>query len=134
MTPLIVGLVLAVAVGVFATTVGLDRDRAFYPAVTLVVAHYYILFAVLGDSTHALQLELLVAAGFLVLAVVGFRTSLWFVVVALAAHGGLDLVHGRVIANPGVPSYWPPFCLGYDVAAAAYLAVMLTRGRIRATA
>ena len=55
-------------------------------------------------------------------------------VIALAAHGLMDLVHGSVIANPGVPAWWPSFCLTYDVTAAAYLASLLLTGRVRATA
>jgi hypothetical protein len=129
---LLVGAFLALAVGLFATSVGLDRDRAFYPAVTIVIASYYALFAVMGAATHALFLESLVGAAFLAVAVLGFRSSLWVVVAALMAHGILDLVHGRVISNPGVPSWWPQFCLTYDVSAAGYLAWLLKCGRIRA--
>jgi hypothetical protein len=131
---LLVGAVLAFAVGLFATTSGLDRDRAFYPVLTIVVAHYYALFAVMGASTHALVLESLVCAVFLAVAVTGFRWSLWVVVVALAAHGIFDLTHAAVISNPGVPSWWPEFCLTFDVTAAAYLAWLLKSGRIRAAA
>jgi hypothetical protein len=56
------------------------------------------------------------------------------VVVALAAHGIFDLVHGSAIPNPGVPTWWPEFCLAYDVTAAVYLAWLLKSGRIRAAA
>lgn len=129
---LMVGAFLAVIVGLFATAVGLDRDRAFYPTVTIVVASYYALFAVMGASMHALMLESLVGAVFLALAAAGFRSSLWVVVAALAGHGIFDLAHGSLIANPGVPGWWPAFCLMYDVTAATYLAWLLTRGRIRA--
>jgi hypothetical protein len=129
---LLVGAFLALAVGLLATASGLDRDRAFYPTVTIVIASFYALFAVMGASTHALVLESLVGAVFLAVAVAGFRSSLWVVVAALAAHGIFDLVHGRVIANPGVPSWWPAFCLTYDLTAAAYLAWLLGSGRIRA--
>jgi hypothetical protein len=129
---LFVGAFLALAVGLFATSLGLDRDRAFYPTVTIVIASYYALFAVMGASTHVLVLESLVGAVFLAVAVSGFRSSLWVVVVALVAHGMFDLVHGRVISNPGVPSWWPQFCLTFDVSAAAYLAWLLKCGRIRA--
>lgn len=129
---LIVGILLALAVGLFATTVGLDRDRAFYPTVTIVVGSLYSLFAVMGASTHALLLESLVGAIFLAAAAVGFRSSLWVVVVALAAHGLFDLIHGRVITNPGVPVWWPQFCAAYDIVAAAYLGVLLKSGRVRA--
>ncbi|HEV8700263.1 MAG TPA: hypothetical protein VGV60_03215 [Candidatus Polarisedimenticolia bacterium] len=129
---LLVGAFLAFAVGLFATGVGLDRDRAFYPTVTIVIASYYALFAVMGASTHARILESLVGALFLVVAIAGFRSSLWIVVVALAAHGIFDLGHGRVISNPGVPGWWPEFCLTYDVTAAGYLAWLLKSGRTRA--
>ena len=125
---LLVGVFLAVAVGLFATVVGLDRDRGFYPTVMIVIAFLYALFAVMGASTRALVLESLVGVVFLALAVAGFRSSLWLVVVALAAHGVFDLVHGKAISNPGVPAWWPPFCFAYDVAAAAYLAWLLKSG------
>ena len=121
-------------VGVLATTVRLDRDRAFYPTVTIVVASYYALFAVMGASTHTLVLELLAGAVFLLAAAYGFRSSLWLVVGALAAHGIFDLVHGFAIPNPGVPAWWPAFCAGYDVMAAVYLAWLLRKGRVRAAA
>ena len=131
---LVIGALLAFAVGLFATGVGLDRDRAFYPVVTIVVASYYALFAVMGGSTHALVLELLVGAVFLAVAASGFRSSLWLVAAALAAHGIFDLSHGALISNPGVPRWWPGFCLSYDVTAAAYLAWLLQRRRNRAAA
>lgn len=129
---LLVGALLAFAVGLFARASGLDRDRAFYPTVAIVVASYYSLFAVIGASTRALVLESLVAGAFAALATLGFRASLWIVVIALGTHGVFDLAHGRVISNPGVPSWWPAFCLTYDATAAAFLAWLLTTGRIRA--
>jgi hypothetical protein len=39
------GLLLSVAVARFATAIGLDRERAFYPTVLMVIASYYVLFA-----------------------------------------------------------------------------------------
>jgi hypothetical protein len=123
----LVGAMLALAVGGLATAVGLDRDRAFYPTVLIVIASYYALFAVEGEATHALVVEAVVATAFLAVAIAGFRYSLWLVVAALAAHGILDMVHGQVIANPGVPTWWPAFCLTYDGVAAAYLAFLLSR-------
>lgn len=120
------------AVGMFARLSGLDRDRAFYPTVAIVVASYYCLFAVMGASTRALALETLAAGAFLAAAVIGFRSSLWVAVIALGGHGVFDLVHGAVISNPGVPGWWPAFCSSYDVAAAAFLAWLLASGRVRA--
>jgi hypothetical protein len=131
---LLVGALLALSVGIFATATGLDRDRAFYPVVTIVIAAYYALFAVMGGSTRALVLESLAGAIFVAAAVAGFKRSLWIVVVSLAAHGIFDLGHGALLANPGVPPFWPEFCLTYDVVAAAYLAWLLRGGRVRAAA
>ena len=125
----LVGVSLALAVSLGASFVGLDRDRAFYPTVAVVVASYYGLFAVLGGSNAALVLESLAAASFVFVAMVGFRTNLWLVVIALGAHGIFDLIHGELISNPGLPSYWPAFCFAYDVVAAGYLAWLLGSSR-----
>src|SRR5437016_2765850 len=97
----IVGVVLALGVSGLATVVGLDRDRAFYPTLTIVIASYYGLFAVIGGSLHALVLESAGIAAFLLLSLIGFRFTLWWVVAALAAHGVFDWFHGRLIADPG---------------------------------
>ena len=131
--PYLIGVVLALTVSVFAAVVGLDRDRAFYPTVLIVIACYYVLFAVIGGSSHALLVETLVMAGFLLLAAIGFRGNLWLVVAALAGHGIFDLVHRRVVTNPGVPAWWPAFCLTYDITAAALLGwLLIRRGDARA--
>ncbi len=129
---LLIGALLALSVGLFATGVGLDRDRSFYPVVMIVIALLYVLFAVMGGSTPALLVEILLCVAFCVVAVIGFKGSLWVVVGALAAHGVQDSFHTSVIANPGVPRWWPAFCLTYDVVAAAYLAWLLRAGRLRA--
>ena len=128
--PLIVGLALAIGVGIFAVVSGFDRDRAFYPTLLIVIASYYCLFAVLGGgSPPLLGLEVALLALFAGLAVIGFRSSLWFVAAGLLAHGLSDFVRGDLISNPGVPIWWPMFCGGFDVAAAAFLAWRLVIDR-----
>jgi hypothetical protein len=127
MTAVIVGVLLAPAVGLFARLSGLDRDRAFYPTVLAVVASYYDLFAVMGATVSVLLIELAVTGLFLVAVVAGFRRSLWIVVAGLFAHGVFDYLHPLLYDNPGVPAFWPPFCAAYDVVAAAWLAVALRR-------
>jgi hypothetical protein len=106
-----VGAGLALSVGLSATFLGLDRDRAFYPTVMIVIASYYGLFAVMGGSIQVLALESIAIVAFLAASIAGFKRSLWLVVAALAAHGVYDFVHGQLIANPGVPLWWPAFCL-----------------------
>jgi hypothetical protein len=123
--PYVIGVVLSAGVAVFARSVGLDRDRAFYPTVMIVIALYYVLFAVMSGSVQTVLLESVVMVLFAIAAVVGFKSSSWIVVAALAGHGVFDAVHGRVIENTGVPAWWPAWCLAYDVGAAAGLAWLL---------
>jgi hypothetical protein len=119
------GVLLAIAVGVFATAVGFDRDRAFYPTLLAVIASYDVLFAAIARPLGPVAQEAVIMAVFIGLAVAGFRGRPWLVVAGLLAHGGLDLAHERLVANPGVPPWWPMFCMGFDVAAAAWLALEL---------
>ena len=118
----LIGFVLALFVGAFAQWTGFDRDRAFYPTVLIVVASYYVLFAVMGGSTRALVIESMVMITFAAFAVAGFKRSLWLVAAGLAAHGVMDFFHGHIVENPGTPEWWPGFCGAFDVVAAACLA------------
>ena len=126
--PYLIGVGLAFGVSVFARVVGLDRDRAFYPTVLIVIAMLYELYAVIGGSTRALALEAIGAVGFSVLAVLGFKRNLSFAAAGLAAHGVYDYFHGHLFTNPGVPAFWPSFCMSYDVTAAACLAWLQRKG------
>jgi hypothetical protein len=126
----LIGAALAAAVGLLATIVGFDRDRAFYPTVMIVIASYYVLFAISGGATTTLAIEVGVMALFAGAAIAGFKRSLWLVVAALLVHGIFDWLRAPLIANPGVPAWWPPFCLAYDVVAAGYLAVRLMRAPV----
>ena len=134
MLPYVVGIVLSIAVALFARRVGFDRDRAFYPAVLIVVASYYVLFAAMSGSIQTVVLESVVMTLFVIAAVAGFKGSTWIVVAALAGHGVQDAVHGHIVANAGVPAWWPAWCLAYDVGAAGALAWLLMRADVPATA
>lgn len=123
----LIGIALALGVALFAAVAGFERERGFYPMLLLVIASYYPLFAVIGGSPAALAVDAAVLGGFAILAVAGLRRSLWIVVAALAAHAALDLVHARLAPHSGAPAWWPPFCMGFDLAAAAWLALRLRR-------
>src|SRR3954452_6717515 len=127
MLPYVVGIVLSIGVALFARWVGFDRDRAFYPTVLIVIASYYVLFAAMIGSMQTVVLESALMTLFVIAAVAGFKGSAWIVVAALAGHGVQDAVHGHIVANAGVPAWWPAWCLAYDVGAAAALAWLLMR-------
>src|SRR6266853_3431148 len=119
----LIGVILSLAVSCFSSLVCFDRERAFYPTVLIVIASYYVLFAVMGASRRTLIIEIVVAGGFLLVAVFGFRKNFWLVVAALIGHGVFDFVHGFFIDNPGVPHWWPGSCLAFDALLGVFLAV-----------
>ena len=123
----LVGVVLAVAVYAFGMLSGFDRDRVFYPTVLIPVATYYILFAAMADSTAAIVTESLVAGVFLLFSVAGFKRNLWVTAAGLAGHGVFDSFHHLFLQNPGVPVWWPGFCMAFDVVAGGVLALLLSR-------
>ncbi len=129
-----IGVGLALLVGALATVVRLDRDRALYPTVMIVIAAYYPLFAAMNGTSQTLVIESLVGLIFVGMALAGFRGTLWLAVAALAGHGIFDLAHPYLYANPGVPAWWPSFCLAYDVVAAGYLAWLLGSRQVRTRA
>ena len=120
-----IGIAAATAVGLFATVIGFDKERSFYPVVLIVIANLYLLFAAMAKSTGSLVAEAIPALVFVAMAALGFQKTPWFVVAGLALHGVFDFFHHAMIANPGVPAWWPGWCLAYDVVAAAYLAALM---------
>lgn len=125
----LIGVLLTVAVVAFASATGFDRERAFYPTVLIVIASYYALFAVMGASTRTLIIESIVGGVFAVFAVLGFKGSYWILAAAFIGHGVFDVVRHFFIENPGVPQWWPGFCLASDVVFGAWLPVRRLKRR-----
>ncbi len=69
------GIIIALVVSLFASLVGFDKERSFYPTVLVVIASYYGLFAVMGGSVQAALSESVVMAVFLGATVLGFQTQ-----------------------------------------------------------
>jgi hypothetical protein len=123
----VVGVILGLIVGGFATTAGFDRDRSFYPTVLIVIASYYALFAVMGAAQYtALGIEIAVGLVFAAIALLSFKTSMWLAVAGIAGHTVFDFfLHRQLVTNPGMPVWWPGFCGTIDMVIAAWLASRL---------
>ena len=128
----VIGVLLAVGIAALAKFTRFDEDRSFYSTVLVIIASYYVLFAVSGSSNRALVSELVVAVVFSTLAIYGALILPTLVGIGIIAHGLFDLVHDSVIQNAGVPNWWPTFCASIDVALGLWV-VALTRSRLRSS-
>ena len=128
MLPVIIGVSLAVVMGIFARITKFDRDRSFYAVVLIVIATYYVLFACMANE--AIIEEVLAASVFLAIAVAGVYFRPLLLGVGIILHGVFDLFHGAIISNSGVPIWWPAFCASIDVVLGVWV-IYLTRSQKR---
>jgi hypothetical protein len=127
--PVVVGVLLAVGIAALAKFTRFDEDRSFYSTVLVIIASYYVLFAVLGGSGHALVWELVIAVVFSTVAIIGALFFPTLVGAGIIAHGLFDLVHEVIIENSGVPAWWPSFCGSLDALLGLWV-IILTRSRL----
>lgn len=120
------GLLIGLAVPALPALTGIGRGRDFPAIVLIAIAFYYVLFGAMSGSTQALAQESIVATGFVLVAIAGFRVRAWVLAAAIAGHGIFDIVHHAFIDNPGVPAWWPGFCATADIVIGAALALRMT--------
>ena len=127
--PVVIGVLLAVGIAALAKFIRFDQDRSFYSTVLVIIASYYVLFAVLDGSGYALVWELVIVVAFSTVAIIGALFLPTLVGIGIIAHGLFDLVHDVIIENPGVPAWWPSFCGSVDIFLGLWV-VILTRSRL----
>ena len=115
MIAFITGVGLAVVLAIFGKLTGYEKDRSFFPTLLIVIASYYMLFAILDGSVSTILIEIAVAAFFIVLAIWGSYQFPLIVGAAIALHGIFDFMYGHFYLNNGVPVWWPAFCAGIDI-------------------
>ncbi len=128
MIPAVVGVLLAFGIAALGKFTRFDQDRSFYSTVLIIIASYYVLFAVIGGSGHALAWELVIAIAFSIVAIIGAFVLPMLVGVGIIAHGLFDFVHHIFIDNSGVPTWWPLFCGSIDVMLGLWV-IILSRSR-----
>ena len=118
---------LGAAVGVLTIFVArtIRGQRWLYSIGLLVLPSLYALFALQAGEHGVGGKEMLyglpfLAAG-LLFAFVNVRQSAVVVGVFWMLHGLYDLMHARLITNPGVPGWYPVWCFSVDVVIGAYL-------------
>ena len=120
LTPLAIGVVLALgAIGLLRAT-GMDRDRATGPITLTAIALFYVVFAIENGEPADIAIHTAIAGAFILLAVLGHARGLVLVGAAMIGHGLFDVTMAFVDGNPA-PGWWGPFCLGVDVVLGVWL-------------
>lgn len=128
----VAGVLIVVAFVVFSHAMGLHRERGLYPMVLLVIALAYVLLAASDDAFGQAVVEAAMASVFIVAAALGYRGSLWWVVVALLGHAAFDAAHAVFWPTAVIPDWYPGFCVAADGALALHLSFLLATRRVRA--
>ena len=128
--PALIGAVLGLVVVAFAAAMVFSKDRSFYPTVLIVIAAYYVLFAIMDGRASTIAIEIAIALVFCAVAVVGYKRSPWLVAAGIFAHGVQDAFHMSVVPNHGVPVWWPAFCGTIDVCIGMILAWLMVRQQV----
>ncbi|MCZ8165591.1 hypothetical protein [Silanimonas sp.] len=128
------GGLLALDVGLSASSFGFDKDRSFYPVILIVVASYYVLAAAIAGSNIAFSSELAVFLVFLGVAVIGSKRRPLLVAAGLIAQGIYEIFHSHIVDNPGVPIWSQGFRLSFDFTAGTYLIGLFAWRRRRKSA
>lgn len=81
----------------------------------------YIGFAARADSKRVFWMEFPTAVFFALIAVAGILVHWAFLPLGLALHAGWDLLHHNRAFGAAVPRWYIPFCVTFDLAAAAFL-------------
>ena len=79
-----------------------------------VILSIYIGFAIKDGIAELLTIQIIGAAFFLALTLLGLWNSVWFLVAAYFLHGLWDLLHDYKIIKTKVKSWYPDFCIVVD--------------------
>ena len=100
-------------------------QRWLYSIGLLVLPGLYALFALQAGERAVSVKEMLYGIPFLVAGLVFAFVSVRHSAVVVGAfwilHGLYDLMHSRLLTNPGVPGWYPVWCCSVDVVIGAYL-------------
>jgi hypothetical protein len=115
------------AVGVLTILIArfIRGERWLYSLGLLTLPGLYAFFALRAGEQAVAVKEMIygvpyVVAG-LVFALVSVRRSALVVGALWLLHGLYDLVHVRLVTNPGVPGWYPVWCFAVDVVVGSYL-------------
>jgi len=121
MLEILIGIIAGIAIIISGKMMNFEKDDSFYPLILIFISLLYILFASIDQGISVILVESLIAALFIIFAVLGFKGNRLWVPIGYAIHGFFDILHPYILNNSGVPEWWAGFCLGIDEVIALYL-------------
>lgn len=122
-----IGIAIGVAIALSAIAIAraLRWQHWYYSATLILLPLVYGAFALGAGAGNIALNELLLGIPFLVvgtgLLFRGMRRSAILVGCLWLSHGAYDLVHDLLLSNPGVPSWYPALCAGFDLSIGSYV-------------
>lgn len=105
-----------------------DRKKLHIASVALFLAAFiYILFALYEFHPLWIMVEVTGLLLFLMFIWMGYQYSFWFLSMGWLLHVVWDVGFHPAEAAPYIPHWYPWLCVGFDVIAALYVAVILLR-------
>ena len=111
---IVVGIAGAVLTALTAWSSLIPDPLVFHSVALTMIAAIYMGFAFLDGRVSIVILELTVATGFIVLALLGIWVGYIFIAIGLVLHGIWDLAHRSGGVATKIPSWYPPFCAAFD--------------------
>ncbi|MEE9309442.1 MAG: hypothetical protein V3U64_00330 [Cocleimonas sp.] len=86
---------------------------------------YYWAFALSAQDYNALKGEVLIGAGFILIAYLAYKmkstASLVLLSIGYIGHAIYDLFHDHLVHNAGTPLWWPEFCITIGLLIGLYI-------------
>ena len=122
---IICAIVLAVGLVVYLHVANWIKYRFTFPIVLGLFAVTNDVFTVVTGDLQVLAQEVVISAGFLLIALLSSftqRVSSWLIVaMGLLSLGLYSIVHDSFFINSGIPQWWPEFSAAFYVVLGGYL-------------
>ncbi len=122
------GIIVAIIIAALASILGFDKDKSFYPVILIIIAVFYVLFAIMSGSIDTIIRESVIAFVFIIVAITGAKKTVFIIAFGLIVHGIFDIFHNQFITNTSVPAWWPMFCAIVDIVLGTWV-MYLTKKR-----
>ena len=131
----IIGILISITIVVYFKSSRLENSKFAYPILLATLPFYYFVFAIYGNDSAALALEIVAGLLFFIIAMSVFKTNCFykfsFLSFGYILHAVYDVIHDLLFINAGTPIWWSVFCGVIDITIGLYLANLAFKYRVK---